>query len=240
MKLHKWRDVSAGLRSKPGAAERIEQYKQEARAEMALYELRRARQLTQAQLARALGVSQSGVSRIENEADLYLSTLRSYVEAMGGRLELRAVFEDATIPIADLAEPLAPEELTAHRTVVVPEPAVAGTGTVGPAPGDAVMHARVATATATALPAALTGGDHEETLDVRARMHELQARVAYLERATRGTPAAAPEEGVRAGAAGVERSGASTVTRDQVEGTGARGGRVGDADDEGTAGSGRA
>ncbi len=56
--------------------------------------LRRARALTQSQLARSLDVTQAQVSRIENQADLYLSTLRSYVEAMGGELELRVVFAD--------------------------------------------------------------------------------------------------------------------------------------------------
>lgn len=103
MRVHKWRDVSAHVRERPGAAERIERAKEEARSEMALHELRRAREFTQAQLARALGVSQSGVSRIENETDLYVSTLRSYVEALGGRLEIRAVFEASAVTIADFA-----------------------------------------------------------------------------------------------------------------------------------------
>jgi len=70
-----------------------------------LAQLRNARRLTQAQLASVLGVSQAQVSRVENQADLYLSTLRSYVQAMGGELELRAVFPDghaAAITIADL------------------------------------------------------------------------------------------------------------------------------------------
>lgn len=70
-----------------------------------LAQLRHARRLTQTQLAGALGVSQAQVSRVENQADLYLSTLRSYVQAMGGELELRAVFPDgqaATITIAEL------------------------------------------------------------------------------------------------------------------------------------------
>ncbi len=61
-----------------------------------LRELRRARELTQAQLAASLGVSQAQVSRIETQADLYLSTLRSYVQAMGGDLELRVVFGDGS------------------------------------------------------------------------------------------------------------------------------------------------
>jgi transcriptional regulator with XRE-family HTH domain len=59
-----------------------------------LRELRRARELTQTQLAASLRVSQAQVSRIETQADLYLSTLRSYVQAMGGDLELRVVFGD--------------------------------------------------------------------------------------------------------------------------------------------------
>jgi len=59
-----------------------------------LRDLRKARDLTQTQLARSLRVSQARVSRIETQADLYLSTLRTYVEAMGGELELRVVFGD--------------------------------------------------------------------------------------------------------------------------------------------------
>ena len=67
---------------------------------LTLGELRRARSLTQHQLAAALETSQGGVSRIEQRTDLYLSTLRSYVEALGGELELRAVFPDGAVPIA--------------------------------------------------------------------------------------------------------------------------------------------
>ena len=62
--------------------------------ERSLAEVRRARALTQVQLGKALGVSQAQVSRIENQADLYLSTLVSYITAMGGSLELVARFED--------------------------------------------------------------------------------------------------------------------------------------------------
>ncbi len=73
-----------------------------------LAQLRNAHRLTQAQLASVLGVSQAQVSRVENQADLYLSTLRSYVQAMGGELEVRAFFPDgqtAAIMIADLQNP---------------------------------------------------------------------------------------------------------------------------------------
>ncbi len=73
-----------------------------------LAQLRNAHRLTKAQLASVLGVSQAQVSRVENQADLYLSTLRSYVQAMGGELEVRAFFPDgqtAAIMIADLQNP---------------------------------------------------------------------------------------------------------------------------------------
>ena len=61
---------------------------------MALDELRRAKQLTQADMAEMLDVPQSSISRIEQRADMYLSTLRSYVHAIGGVLQVRAVFPD--------------------------------------------------------------------------------------------------------------------------------------------------
>lgn len=71
-----------------------------------LSQLRHARRLTQVQLAAALGVSQAQISRIENQADLYLSTLRSYVEAMGGELQLRAAFPDGEAAFLSVDEVL--------------------------------------------------------------------------------------------------------------------------------------
>ena len=62
--------------------------------EMSLRELRKARQLTQVSVARQLGISQDGVSRLEQRSDLLLSTLRRTVEAMGGTLSLIATFPD--------------------------------------------------------------------------------------------------------------------------------------------------
>ena len=62
--------------------------------EMTLRELRKARQLTQARVAAELGISQDGVSRLEQRSDLLLSTLRKTVEAMGGSLSLIAKFPD--------------------------------------------------------------------------------------------------------------------------------------------------
>lgn len=62
--------------------------------EMTLRELRRARKLTQVRMAKKLGISQDGVSRLEKRSDLLLSTLRKTVEAMGGSLSLVAEFPD--------------------------------------------------------------------------------------------------------------------------------------------------
>ena len=62
--------------------------------EMTLQELRRARRLTQVSMAKALGISQDGVSRLEKRSDLLLSTLRKTVEAMGGSLSIVAEFPD--------------------------------------------------------------------------------------------------------------------------------------------------
>jgi transcriptional regulator with XRE-family HTH domain len=66
---------------------------------MPLEEIRKARQMTQAKLADALGVNQGEVSKIEHRTDIYLSTLAGYVEALGGKLEIRAVFPDREMQI---------------------------------------------------------------------------------------------------------------------------------------------
>ena len=62
--------------------------------EMTLQELRQARKLTQVRMAKVLGISQDGVSRLEKRSDLLLSTLRKSVEAMDGNLSLVAEFPD--------------------------------------------------------------------------------------------------------------------------------------------------
>jgi DNA-binding Xre family transcriptional regulator len=67
---------------------------------LALSDLRQARHVTQVQLAEELGISQGNVSRLEGRSDVYLSTLRSYVEALGGHLEIAAVFGKERLAIA--------------------------------------------------------------------------------------------------------------------------------------------
>ena len=71
---------------------------------MPLEEIRKARQMTQAKLADALGVNQGEVSKIEHRTDIYLSTLAGYVEALGGKLEIRAVFPDREMQITQFEE----------------------------------------------------------------------------------------------------------------------------------------
>ena len=71
---------------------------------MRLADLRRARELTQQQLAGELNVNQAWISKVERQTDMYLSTLRAYVEATGGELEIIARFNDGTIRINQLDE----------------------------------------------------------------------------------------------------------------------------------------
>ena len=68
-------------------------------AKMPLQQIRNARQMTQTRLAELLEMDQGNISKLEQRTDMYLSTLRSYVEAMGGTLEIRAVFPDGDIKI---------------------------------------------------------------------------------------------------------------------------------------------
>lgn len=92
--------MSTSIQEKMKALSKAQRKRVEARArelvaeEMTLRELRRARKLTQARVARKLGITQDSVSRIEKRSDLLLSTLRRTVEAMGGSLSLVAQFPD--------------------------------------------------------------------------------------------------------------------------------------------------
>jgi len=74
--------------------------------ELTLRDLRQAQHLTQERMAELMGVEQENVSRLERRADLLLSTLSSYVAAMGGKLRLVAEFPNRTpvaIALADIA-----------------------------------------------------------------------------------------------------------------------------------------
>ena len=67
--------------------------------EMQLQELRKARNVTQVEVAKAMSVEQAAVSKLERRDDMYVSTLREYVKALGGELKLVASFPDADIQL---------------------------------------------------------------------------------------------------------------------------------------------
>ena len=81
------------------ARERAETKAAKLIAEYALDELREARSMTQARLADILGKDQSVISRIEKRTDMYVSTLGEFIRAMGGELEIRAVFPEGSVRI---------------------------------------------------------------------------------------------------------------------------------------------
>lgn len=76
----------------------------ELKAEMALHELRQARERSQEELARALKVNQPAVAKLEKRADMYVSNLRRYVEALGGQLEITARFPDGSVTITNFSD----------------------------------------------------------------------------------------------------------------------------------------
>jgi transcriptional regulator with XRE-family HTH domain len=72
---------------------------QRLKQDMALEELRGALRLTQQHLAETLHVDQSAISKLERRTDMYVSTLERFIQAMGGRLEIRAVFPEGSVRI---------------------------------------------------------------------------------------------------------------------------------------------
>jgi DNA-binding XRE family transcriptional regulator len=71
---------------------------------LALEQIRKHRGMTQVEMAKILCVNQSGLSKLEQRPDMYVSMLRSYIQALGGRLELRAVFSRERIEIGGLED----------------------------------------------------------------------------------------------------------------------------------------
>jgi len=105
MKTTRWQDLKH-----KGSPEERERMGREALAEYdakGFGAVRKAREMTQVELAEKLGIDQAGVSAIENRSDLLLSTMAKYIRALGGELELRAVFPEMTFSL----EPLVPSWL---------------------------------------------------------------------------------------------------------------------------------
>ncbi len=78
--------------------------KAEFRAAMPLHELRQARAMTQRAVGEVLQVKQPAVAKLERRADMYVSNLRSYIEAMGGRLTILAEFPQGSVVITNFSD----------------------------------------------------------------------------------------------------------------------------------------
>lgn len=85
------------------------------RKEMSLADLRRARDLTQETIAEMLGNRQAAVSKVERRDDMYVSTLRRYVEALGGELEITAHFPEGDVRISQFEELAEQDQLAGSR-----------------------------------------------------------------------------------------------------------------------------
>ena len=88
----------------PASRARAEKMTRQHLAEMPIHELRRAMQLSQEQLAYKLGTKQANVSKVERRTDMYISTLRSYIKAVGGELQIIAHFPDGDVMINQFGE----------------------------------------------------------------------------------------------------------------------------------------
>ncbi len=89
----------------PARRARVDARKADLRAAMPLHELRQARAMTQRAIGEALNVNQPAVAKLERRADMYVSNLRAYIEAMGGKLKIVAEFPQGDVTITDLADP---------------------------------------------------------------------------------------------------------------------------------------
>jgi predicted XRE-type DNA-binding protein len=98
----KFSDLRAKM--KPEAQKRAVVMAQTMLAEMPLNELRQARGLSQKMLAEVLQVQQPSIAKLEKRTDMYLSTLRSHIESMGGELDVVARFPDGTVKISNFSD----------------------------------------------------------------------------------------------------------------------------------------
>jgi transcriptional regulator with XRE-family HTH domain len=100
-----WKDIRSETINTPEREAAVERERHLLNLERQLYGLRKALGISQVDLARAMGTSQARVSAIESQDDVMLSTLDSYVEALGGHLEIRAVFPNHEFDTITVDEP---------------------------------------------------------------------------------------------------------------------------------------
>lgn len=102
----------------PESQERSTAMAKEMIAQMPLDELREAMRLTQEALAESLNINQAAVSKMERRSDMYVSTLRKIVEAMGGRLQIIAVMPNGKVEINQFGKIRRPENAQKERETV--------------------------------------------------------------------------------------------------------------------------
>ncbi len=88
----------------PARRKRVKDGTDQLLREMRLHELRRARELTLQDLAEKLNVKQPAVAKLEQRADIYVSSLRHYIEAVGGRLKVVAEFPEGEVAITNFSD----------------------------------------------------------------------------------------------------------------------------------------
>ncbi len=99
---HPFSELTKGFTSE--RRRRVDDMKRKLLAEMPLHELRRARSLTQQDMAKMLNVNQPAVSKLEHRADMYVSSLRSYIESAGGTLKIIAEFPEGEVAITNFSD----------------------------------------------------------------------------------------------------------------------------------------
>ncbi|MEA2908016.1 MAG: hypothetical protein QOJ15_97 [Bradyrhizobium sp.] len=100
----------------PARQRKVEARAQELIAEeLTLQDIRKAQKLTQEQMAAVLNIGQDSISRLEKRSDMMLSTMRSYIEAMGGSLELVARFPNRAPVIIASINDVSPQPMTARK-----------------------------------------------------------------------------------------------------------------------------
>jgi glucose-6-phosphate-specific signal transduction histidine kinase len=104
----KWNDLKH--KSSPEVRANLQREADTELERIGFHKLRQARQQTQVAIAERLNIAQGAVSRMERQSDFLLSTLREYVSALGGQLELRVVFPDGDFVIETLAQPASPKK----------------------------------------------------------------------------------------------------------------------------------
>ncbi len=100
--MKKWSELRSRIPA--GRREATDRNVAQALKEMPLQRLREARRLTQKQMAETMHIDQSRVSKIERRTDVYVSTLKHFVSALGGELELVARFPDGRVKITSFSD----------------------------------------------------------------------------------------------------------------------------------------